>query len=31
MKLFNSMSQKIEEFKPITEGQVSMYERAYGL
>ena len=25
MKLFNSMSQKIEEFKPITEGQVSMY------
>lgn len=25
MKLFNNMSQKIEEFKPITEGQVSMY------
>lgn len=25
MKLFNSMSQKIEEFKPITEGQVNMY------
>ena len=25
MKLFNSMSQKIEQFQPIVENEVSMY------